>query len=209
MTKQSFHQDQLGFDALLMDAAEDNQARVFERETVHLPGEWEGAIECHRSQIDNHHAAMLVMDFDAAHGLRNDAHLLAQKLNGGKPGILAGKDAPGCILARECAADDETIPLWGQDGAFLTNVAGMDMLVEMDGMFGVGASSMPFLGFSVRSVDPTQPFLCETGFRSFLGCTVESQVGMTTEGFVRQIVEFHVSEELKGRLLDVAKVYRN
>ena len=209
MTKQSFHQDQLGFDALLLDAAEDNQARAFERETAHLPSEWKDAIECHRRQIDEHHAAMLAMDFDTANAIREDAHLLAQKLNGGKPGILAGKDAPGCVLARKCAADDGTVPYWGQYGAFLTNVAGMGMLVEMDGMFGVGASSMPFLGFSVRCVDPAKPFLSETGFRSFLGCTVEPQLGMTTENFVRRIVEFHVSKELKGKLLDVAERYRD
>lgn len=209
MTMQSSPKDQLGFDALLLDAAEDNQARMFERETAHLPCHWEEAIECHRGQIDAHHAAMLAMDFDAANAIRKDAHLLARKLNGGKPGILAGKDAPGCVLARECAADDGAIPLWGQDGAFVMNAAGMDMRVEMDGVFGVGASSMPFLGFSVRCVDPAKPFLSETGFRSFLGCTVEPQLGMTIEDFVRRIVEFHVSEELKGKLIDVSENYRD
>lgn len=209
MTKQSFPQDQLGFDALLMDAAKDNQARVFERETAHLPREREDAIECHRRQIDEHHAAMLAMDYVAANAIREDAHLLVRKLNGGKPGILAGKDAPGCVLARECAADDGAIPLWGQDGAFVMNAVGMDIRVEMDGVFGVGASSMPFLGFSVRCFDLAKPFLSETGFRSFLGCTAEPQLGMTTEDFVRRIVEFHVSKELKGKLLNVAERYRD
>ena len=94
----STHPDQLGFDALLQDAVADNQTRIFERETAHLPDEWAEALDHHRTQIADHHAAMLANDFEAALTMRKDAHLLAQKLNGGSFGILAGEDAPGCRL---------------------------------------------------------------------------------------------------------------
>lgn len=46
--------------------------------------------------------------------LRGEAHDLARKLNDGDPGILAGDDAPGCVLARESAAVSGIVPLWGQ-----------------------------------------------------------------------------------------------
>lgn len=103
----SIHSDQLGFDALLQDAAEDNATRAFNRETTHLPGTWAAALDCHRTQIADHHAAMLANDFETAIAIRKDAHLLAQKLNGGRYGIIADDDAPGCKLDAQTAATDE------------------------------------------------------------------------------------------------------
>ncbi len=75
--------DQLGFDALLLDAATDNAARQFDQATAHLPEGWADALAFHRQQIADHHVAMLANDFDAALAIRNDAYLLARKLNGG------------------------------------------------------------------------------------------------------------------------------
>lgn len=201
--------DQLGFDALLQDAAADNQTRIFERETAHLPADWAEAVEYHRNQIAEHHAAMLANEFDAAIAIRKDAHLLAKKLNGGAAGMLAGEDAPGCRLARETGASPGKMPLWGQDGMFATQAAGMDISVAMEGMFGIGATAMPFLGFSVRVVNSAKPFLSETGYRSFLGVSVTPERGMTTEGFVRRVVEVHVAQELKGKLRRVDLQYIN
>lgn len=105
---------QLGFDALLQDAAQNNAAREFDRETAHLPDSWAEAVDCHRHQISDHHAAMLSNDSEAAFAIRKDAHLLAAKLNGGRHGILADDDAPGCRLARAAAATPGSIPLWGR-----------------------------------------------------------------------------------------------
>lgn len=93
--------DQLGFDALLADAESENRIRAFDRETAHLPGTINAAIPFYRQQIDAHHAAMLICDFDAAMAIREEAHLLARKLNGGKPGILAHDDARAkCLRVR-------------------------------------------------------------------------------------------------------------
>lgn len=203
----SNHPDQLGFDALLQDAAADNQTCIFDRETAHLPENWAEAISYHRTQIAEHHAAMLANDFEAAIAIRKDAHLVAIKLNGGRHGILAGEDAPGCVLARKAAATRGTVPMWGQDGTFKINASGMNISVDMGGMFGIGATAMPYLGFSVRAVDPTKPFLSETGYRSFLGCSVEPQRGMTTDGFVRRVVEVHVAQELRGKLVKIDPQY--
>ena len=195
--------DQLGFDILLQDADANNAARVFDRETAHLPDTWAAALDCHRQQIEDHHAAMLETDFDAAITVRKDAHLLAAKLNDGRQGILAGETAPGCRLAREAAAAPGSVPLWGQDGTFITEAAGMALKVEMGGMFGIGATALPYLGFSTRAVDSSKPFLSSTGYRSFLGCSVEPEMGMTPEGFAQRIIEAHVEQDLRGKLVRI------
>ncbi|MGJ8530405.1 hypothetical protein [Maritalea sp.] len=200
--------DQLGFDALLETAARDNTAHAFEKETRHFPSDWAEAIAYHRRQIECHHKAMLATDFDAAMAIRNDAYLLARKLNRGAAGILAGDDAPGSVLARETAVQEGRVPLWGQYGVFAVQAAGMALNVEMSGMFGFGAMAMPYLGFSVRAVDCTKPFLSETGFRSFLDVSVDPRIGMTPADFVCRSVELHVANELNGTLLGVAMQYR-
>ncbi len=193
--------DQLGFDALLQSAETENATRQFDHEVAHLPADMAAAIAFHRDQIAAHHEAMLASDFEKALAIREEAHLLARKLNGGRHGIIAHDDAPGCVLAKACAAPNGAVPLWGQDGMFTTCAAGMEMQVTMGGMFGIGATAMPYLGFCVRSVDKSQPFLSDTGFRSFLGASLPPQKGRTPEGFARDVVQEHVRAQLKGRLV--------
>lgn len=195
--------EQLGFDALLNDATADNAARTFDRETSHLPGTWPEALAYHREQIADHHAAMLANDFDAAMAIRKEAHLLARKLNGGDPGVLASDDAPGCKLDAECAAPDGGIPLWGQSGVFVIEAAGITARVDMGGMFGIGATAISYLGFSVSAVDENKPFLSTTGYRSFLGCSVAPEPGMTTDIFVTCILNAFVGHDLRGKLVSV------
>lgn len=73
----------------------------------------------------------------------------------------------------------------------------------MSGMFRVGATAMPFLGFSLRALDNAKPFLSETGFRSFLGVSVAPALGMTMEGFVLRVIENYVDTELRGELIQI------
>lgn len=198
--------DQFGFEAMLEDAARDNAARLFDRATAHLPDTWEDGLVIHKEQITHHHAAMLEGEIDAAVAIREEAHKLAIKLNGGH-GILASDDAAGCRLGKTTAAKDGAVPMWGQDGCFSTEAKEMQVAVEMHGMFSIGATSMPFLGFSARAVDPSKPFLSETGYRSFLGVTVPPEDGMTTERFVQRVVAAHVEIELNGKLLHIDRKY--
>lgn len=202
------HPQQYGFDDLLSEAAADNKARVFDRETAHLPETMEAAIRFHREQIDHHHTAMLENDFEAAIAIRKEAHVLARKLDRNGRGILAHDNAPGYVLARETTAASGMVPLWGQDGAFRTQAAGTMLDVSMQGMFGIGSTVMPFLGFEVRAVDQDKPFLSETGYRSFLGVSVAPVPDMDVEHFVRRVVEVYVQQECNGRLVSVAEKFR-
>lgn len=208
MTNQS---EQLGFDALLDTAAQDNKRRKFEQETQHLPALASEAFAYHRQQIKEHHAAMLDNDFEAAIEIRKEAHLLALKLNNGEPGILAGETAPGCVLAAQCAASPGAVPLWGQNGRFEITLETADapLIAQIDakGMFGIGGASMPYVGFSARAVDPLRPFISETGYRSFLGCSVPPEKGLTVDGFVRKIIAAHVQQVLRGRLVSIDPRY--
>lgn len=192
---------QLGFDALLGEAEADNRKRVFERKTAHLPGTMSEAVIFHREQIKAHHAAMLACDFDAAFAIRDEAHLLARKLNGDRSGIIADDSAPGCVLAREAAAPDGQIPLWGQDGRFTLHVSGIPISVHMSGMFGVCATSMRYAGFGVQAVDFSRPFLSQTGFRSFMGASVSDEPGLTPERFTEGVVAHFIDHDLRGRLV--------
>jgi len=201
-------QAQLGFDGLLLAAAEDNRKREVERETAHLPSTMEEAVPFYRLLIRQHHAAMLAADIETAMRLRKEAELLAVRLNGGEPGILAGEDAPGCVLARETAAEPGTVPLWGQEGEFTVTVNAMRVRIEMDGMFGIGSLFMFWPGFAAHAVDLGQPFLSETGYRSFLGIHADAAPGLTPDAFAGKIIASHIRRELKGRLVAIEPRYR-
>lgn len=100
-------------------------------------------------------------------------------------------------------AQDGHVPLWGQAGSFEIAAAGTVAVIAFGGMFGIGATAMPYMGFSARAKDTCKPFISETGYRSFLGVSVPPEQGMTQEGFVRKVLETHVVQELHGKLCKV------
>lgn len=199
---------QLGFAGLLAEAETANVQRRFDKATAHLPGAMHEALPFYRRMIERHHAAMLAASIDEAMSIREEAHRLAEKLNGGACGIIASADAPGCVLERETAAPAGSFPLWGQAGEFIVTVGAMRVRVEMDGMFGIGSTFCPFPGFCAHAVDRDRPFLSETGFRSFLGISGDLVPGLTPEAFARAAIAHHVERELKGRLKTIEHRHR-
>ena len=200
---------QLGFDDLLQVAAQDNAARRLDQQTAHLPGSMDEAIPFFRDLIAKHHAAMLAADVTEVMRLREEAHLLAVKLNGGNAGICAHPDAPAYVLARATQADPGTVPLWGQTAMFELAVAGAAVRIEMDGLFGIGGSSCFWLGFSAHAVDWRRPFISETGYRSFLGIGADPVPGLTPAAYVEQCILAHVRRELRGRLVAIEPRHRD
>lgn len=198
------HPDQLGFGDLLAEADKSNAERAFSKETKHLPDTWSEALRYHGQQILDHNAAMLACDFDTAFSIREDAHLLAKKLNGGDPGILADNDSPGCRLERACAANAGDVPLWGQQGAFKLIVCGVACRIAFHGMFGTGARYMPYLGFEARAKEGSRHFVSETGYRSFLGYSIPPEPGLTPADFVERVITSHVEDQLNGTLVPIS-----
>ncbi len=201
-------QQQLGFESLLTESDTDNKFRRQEKAHGHLPGTMEEALPFYRALIEQHHAAMLAGDIVAVQRIRGEADGLALKLNNYEPGILADDDAPGCVLARATRAPDGAIPLWGQEGSFIVTRGAMRVRIELEGMFGIASSFMPWPGFSAHALEWDKPFLSETGYRSFLGVGGALEPGHTPESFCSAIIEAYVTRELKGRLRKIAPQYR-
>lgn len=202
-------QIQLGFADFLTQAETDNRQHRFLRETDHLPDTMAEAVPRHRLQIRQHHAAMLAGDIETAMQIRQEAHRMACRVNGGDRGILAGDDAPGNVLGRRCAAQPGKVPLWGQSGTFIVTVDSLPVSIEMQGIFGICSSSCPFPGFHARVVDRERPFISGTGFRSFLGIYAELVPGLTPDSFVHTVIEGHISRELKGKLRPLEDISRH
>ncbi|HIG21753.1 MAG TPA: hypothetical protein EYG02_10505 [Henriciella marina] len=194
------HCQQLGFDGLLHDAHKQNIKRKQEQAWSHLPSTMDDAIAYMRSEIlPQHHNAMMALDFETAIAWREEAHLLASKLNGGHCGIIAGPDAPGCILDERSRSADGNVPIWGQSGTFTLSLATMRCSVDVDGMFGIGGKFMQWTSFSVKAVDWDRRFLSSTGYRSFLGYYLETDEPLSVDDFVRHILEGYIKDAFKSR----------
>lgn len=192
---------QLAFDALLAATDAINTARAEDAAHAHLPGTMDAALPYYRGLIERHHAAMLAGDMGEVGRLRGEAHDLAYKLNGFDPGILADRDAPGYVLDRLTRADEGAVPIWGQSGSFEIRHKTMRVRIDMDGLFGIGASHTAWLGFAAHAVEKTKPFLSDTGYRSFLGSGGGVlEPGYTPDTFAAGIVAAYVEDDLKGRL---------
>jgi hypothetical protein len=179
-----------------------------EQETAHLPGTMEEAIPFYRKLIERHHEAMLAGDEAAAMKLREEAHELAAKVNGGTSfGIMGGPDAPCYVLERATAAPAGTVPMWGQTGQFTVNMGTMPVRIEQDGMFGLGMGSSSYSGFGAHAVDYQKPFISETGYRCFIGCHADMSPGITPDVFARRMVEAYVAKECKGKLRKIERSY--
>jgi hypothetical protein len=207
MSRHAIPEVQLGFDALMEKADADNVTRRFDRETGHLPSSYDVAIPFYRGLIERHHAAMVAADAEETMRLREEAHRLALRLNGGEPGILANDDSPGHVLARSTSAVPGTFPLWGQEGDFLITMETMRVRIVMNGVFGIASSTCYWPGFGAYAVDQDRPFLSETGYRSFLGIHADPAPGLTTEEFARKVIEIYVAQELKGKLRAIKPQY--
>jgi hypothetical protein len=199
---------QLGFETLLADADSENRAHAVERETGHLPGTMDAALPFYRQLIRDHHAAMLAADIDEVIRLRKEARKLALRLNGGEGGILAHDDAPARVLERETAATDGAVPLWGQTGAFLIAPGDMRVRIAIDGIFGIGAGSLFWPGFSAHAADWDEPFLSSTGYRSFLGVYADPEPGMTPDAFARAVIGAYIKDALKDKPVMIDERYR-
>lgn len=197
--------DQLGFDLLLAETDRINEKDAQLKMLAHLPATMKDALPYMRKLIERHHAAMLEGDTAQTMALRREAHDLALRLNDGEPGIIAGDDAPGCVLAKKTAAKPGAVPLWGQQGRFTLEVAGTPIDIRMEGVFGIGATFMYWPGFSAEAAEGAKSFITGTGYRSFLGLSAPVLPSLTADQFVREVIEAFIRRELKGKLVKLKR----
>src|SRR5579872_6227314 len=124
-----------------------------EQRTSHLPATMDEAIPFYRKLIERHHAAMLAGDVPAVMNIREEAHELAVKVNGGDAGICGSPDAPAYVLERVTAAPTGTVPMWGQTGSFIIMVGNVPVRIEQDGIFGTVSNYHLWPGFGAHAVD--------------------------------------------------------
>lgn len=203
------HLDQLGFEELLASADNENRDRKFERQTAHLPGSMDEALPFYRALMERHHVAMMAANTDEVMRLREEARRLAVKLNGGEHGILAHEDAPGRVLDRATAACPGVVPFWGQSGAFVVAVDAMKVRIELEGIFGICSGYFYWPGFSAHAVEPDEPFLSQTGYRSFLGIHADERPDLTPADFVRKVIGHYVETALSGNLVAITEPNQN
>jgi len=198
---------QLGFDALLSQTETDNELRVFKRKYPDLPESWDMAVPHYRNLLQRCDAAFLAADVDAINRIYGEAEALATLLQGKTSGLLA-PDGAGTILGEKTRAPLGTIPVWGQEGEFIIDAAGVTVRMETDGIFGISTRYVLMPGFAAHAVDFGKPFISETGFRSFIGYGANVEPGVTIEAFAKALIEHHVSHALKGRLVAIEDKYR-
>jgi len=198
---------QLGFDSLLDEAASSNEMQALLAKYPGMPSTWDDGIPYYRKLLDRCHAAFLAADIDEINRLYNEAEALAELLQGHPGGILA-EDGGGTRLAAETRADQGTVPLWGQEGEFIVEAAGMRVRMEVDGIFGIATRFVIFPGYGAHAVDYDKPFFSETGFRSFIGFHANLEPGITQDVFTAGLIEHHVKHALKGKLVPIDPKYR-
>jgi hypothetical protein len=193
---------QFGF-GFLADIDRERKQKVFEDRYGHLPSTMPDGVALYRQMIDRHHDRMMAGDVDGTMGIRREAHDLAIRLNNGQPGICA-PNGPGRVLERETAAPDGIVPKWGQIGSFTITVGKMQVGIQQHGIFSIGARHLYWPGFAARAVSRDQPFLSETGYRSFLseGLRIDGHVasGVGPDGVASEVIFQHIARELKGKL---------
>jgi hypothetical protein len=104
---------------------------------------------------------MLAADIGQALALRS-VYLLARKLSGFEPGILADENACGT------AAPAGEVPVWGQSGTSRSHRR--HARLYRDGRHVRYRREVHAVaGVSAHAIEWDKPFLSETGYRSFLG----------------------------------------
>ncbi|EKS35369.1 hypothetical protein [Afipia clevelandensis] len=189
--------NQLGFDMLLAHADQQNRDRAWMRETRHLPDHIDEGVALYRSMIEQHHQAMMDGNIDIVMGIREEARLLARRLNNGEIGYLA-EGAPGMALEAETKATDGAVPLWGQTGSFVIDVDGMRVRIEMGGILSLASSVSFWPGFSANIVDLDKPFFSETGYQSFIGLQAAEEAGLTPDAFTAKVIASCVEEKRRA-----------
>lgn len=143
-----------------------------------------------RLYLEVFHQAILVGDKRRAKAGALQYENLVRELNGGSHvGSYANELSPGCLLKNQLEAPDGSVPMWGQQGEFIIALPSIKARVRCED---TPRCTQPVVCFSLHALDPFEPFVSETGFRSIM---VEPW-GMTVDAAVRSELERLVGESL-------------
>lgn len=150
-------------------------------------------IEAYGLTIESYHAAALKNDEARMRDAVARAEACIANAWGCPPGNKYGgpRDVFDCWssaadwLAKQTAADDGKVPMYGQRGRFLMTIAGCRVDFGYDGLFGI-------CGGDANVVDLDRPFISETGYRSFQVCPMDRVIwtgGLPVDEYLRRVCE--------------------
>lgn len=150
-------------------------------------------IDAYGLTIETYHAAALKNDEAGMRDAVARAEACIANAWGSPPGDKYGgpRDRFDCWntawtwLAKQTAAEDGKVPMYGQRGRFLMTIAGCRVDFQYDGLFGI-------CGGSANVVDLDRPFISETGYRSFQVCPIDRVIwtgGLPVEEYLRRVCE--------------------
>lgn len=144
-----------------------------------LPDDVDQLVDLYRKTLKERDQSVLDNDQQGAVALADKLDLLQERANGNTNFGMACDDSPAERLRAETAAPIGAAPLWGQRAIWQMVVDGMQVIVTHDAD----------CGFCAHAVDPTQPFISETGFLS-LDCMGDPSFGHTVaeqaEAYIRE-----------------------
>lgn len=151
-------------------------------------------IDAYGLTIESYHKAALKNDEKGMRDAVARAHACVANLWGCSPGGVR-YDGPrdrfdcwnraGEWIAKQTAADDGKVPMYGQKGRFLLTLAGCQVDFEYEGIFGI-------CGGRAHVVDLDRPFISGTGFRSFQVIPFDKIVwtgGLPVDEYLRRVCE--------------------
>ncbi len=177
----------------------------FEEQTKDLPGTVALAVPYYMGLIERYDHAVLAGNTDQARTLEDEADLLAIHLNNGtRLGIKGDDESPCSVLERATTAPTGIVPRWGQAGDFIVTVNGCNVRVTFGGLYGTCIPQ-----FSAHAIDQDKPFISPTGYRSFMAYHIDTTTGgITVQDYVTQVIQEHITKELKGKLVTIQPEYR-
>jgi hypothetical protein len=110
-------------------------------------------------------------------------------------------------LERATAAAEGVVPIWGETGNYTIDVDRIKVRIEQDGIVATGSHAMFWLASSAHAVDYDNPFLSETGYRSFIGIFAPPEPGVTPKDFAKGVIRGYLQREHKGKPYRIEQNY--
>lgn len=83
----------------------------------------------------------------------------------------------------------------------------MRVRIEMDGLLGVGATAMTWLGFSAHAVDKTKPVPLRHRLSELpRGRSLAGKLSIASDTFVTSVVAAYINREVKGKLRKIVPI---
>lgn len=164
-----------------------------------LPDDEAGMLDVARRALQLFDDAIRAEDLLAMTAASDQYQAVVWKMNGNTFFGCECPEGASSLIRHALNAEPGQVPIWGQRGEFLVDVAGVRVVVVANG--GTGGLS---LRFCMHAASATGPFISETGYRSLCGTPVV--LGSTVDEAAAIWIQAILAEK-KGRVF-ISPQYR-